>query len=127
MTEYKYARIPLSKIPEEIINQYDILAIAHGGFVMMEIQEGMYGLPQAGIIANKQRKVHLLKYGYYESSTKDLYTHTTKPTTFTLVVDGFGICTTSRADLDHLHQALNAKYTTTIDRSGAIYLGMMLK
>ena len=57
---------------------------------------------------------------------KGLYKHTTKPITFTLIVDDFGICTTSRADLYHLHQALNAKYTTIINISGALYLDMTL-
>ena len=45
MTEYKYARIPLSKIPEEIIKQYDILTIAHAGFLMMAPKHG-YKLSQ---------------------------------------------------------------------------------
>ena len=37
MTEFKYAQIPLSKIPKEIVKQYDLLAITHDGVVMMEI------------------------------------------------------------------------------------------
>jgi hypothetical protein len=28
----------------------------------------MYGLPQAGILANKLLKKHLAKYGYFEQS-----------------------------------------------------------
>ena len=30
----------------------------------MEIQKGMYGLPQAGKIANDKPKLHLAKFGY---------------------------------------------------------------
>ena len=44
-----------------------------------------------------------------------------------LVIDDFGICTTSKQDLDYLHQAINAKYTTTINTIGSLYLRMTLK
>ena len=60
-------------------------------------------------------------------ATKGLYKHTIKHTTFTLVVNEFGIYMTSLTDLNHLHQALNAKYLITINISGSLYLGMMLK
>ena len=127
MQEYEYARVPLAKMPAEIVDQYNLRDLSHEGYIMIEIRRGMYGLPQAGILANIQLQTHLRKFGYYETKTPGLYRHTTRPTTFTLVVDDFGICTTSPADLAHLHGALNAKYTTTIDRTGALYLGMTLK
>ena len=87
----------------------------------------MYVLSQSVILTNKQLKARLLQYGYYESATKGLYKYTTKPTIFTLVVNDFVICMTSCTYLDHLHQALHAKYTTTIERSRSLYLGMTLK
>ena len=52
MTEYEYARIPLSKIPKEIIKQYNLISISHEGHVMIDIRMGVYGLPQASILIN---------------------------------------------------------------------------
>ena len=36
------------------------------GTVYIEIQKGMYGLPQAGMLANKLLKRRLAKHGHYE-------------------------------------------------------------
>jgi hypothetical protein len=57
-------RIPLTSIPQTIIDQYELLAKAHKGFVLIEISKGMYGLPQAGILAFNQLKTHLSTHGY---------------------------------------------------------------
>ena len=58
----------------------------------MEIQKGMYGLPQAGKIANDKLKLHLAKFGYKPAPiTLGLWSHQTRPLQFSLVVDDFGI------------------------------------
>ena len=59
MDRYDYMKLPLDINPEEIIQQYNLRNFQHKGFVYMEIQKGMYGLPQAGIIANDKLKLHL--------------------------------------------------------------------
>ena len=48
MYRYEYMKLPLEIIPEEIIQNYKLRNLAHNFFVYMEIQKGMYGLPQAG-------------------------------------------------------------------------------
>ena len=48
MDIYEYMKLTLDIIPEEIIQQYNLRNLAHKGFVYMEIQKGMYGIPQAG-------------------------------------------------------------------------------
>ena len=54
------------------------------------IKRGMYGLPEAGIIANKLLKKRLLKSGYYKTQfTPGLYRHVWQPIVFSLVVDDF--------------------------------------
>ena len=60
---YEYMKLPLDIIPEEIIQQYNLRNLEHKGFVYMEIQKGMYGLPQAGKVANDKLKLHLAKFG----------------------------------------------------------------
>ena len=64
MNRYQYMKLPLDIIPEEIIQQYNLKNLAHKGFLYMEIQKGMYGLPQAAKIANDKLKLHLAKFGY---------------------------------------------------------------
>ena len=51
MNRYDYMKLPLDIIPEEIIQQYNLKNLAHKGFVYMEIQKGMYGIPQAAKIS----------------------------------------------------------------------------
>ena len=64
MKIYEYMKLPLEIVPEEIIQKYNLRNLEHKGFVYMEIQKGMYGLPQAGKIANDNLKVHMAKFGY---------------------------------------------------------------
>ena len=45
MAEYEYMRIPLSLIPQVIVDQYNLLPLVHNGFVMVEVRKGVYGLP----------------------------------------------------------------------------------
>ena len=53
MERYEYMRLPIALIPTEIIEAYNLLPLVHNGYVYIEIRRGMYGLPQAGILANK--------------------------------------------------------------------------
>jgi hypothetical protein len=53
LTRFEYMVINLSSLPQEIIDEFGLLELAHDGRVNIEIQKGMYGLPQAGILANK--------------------------------------------------------------------------
>jgi hypothetical protein len=44
--------INLASLPQKTIEKYDLNELAQDGKVYIEIQKGMYGLPQAGILAN---------------------------------------------------------------------------
>jgi hypothetical protein len=50
---FEYMVINLSSLPQEKIDKYDLKELAQDGKVYIKIQKGMYGLPQAGILANK--------------------------------------------------------------------------
>ena len=44
-------KIPITQIPDEIITEYNLRHKVHtDGAVYIEIQKGMYGLPQAGML-----------------------------------------------------------------------------
>jgi hypothetical protein len=54
MSQYEYMRLKLLDMLEDIIEHYKLHDIATpDGYVYCEIQQGMYGLPQAGIIAQE--------------------------------------------------------------------------
>ena len=85
-------KIRYNKIPQEIINAYNLDAIAYDGYIYMEIRKGMPGLKQARRITNKRLVNHLDNYGYAPvCHTPSLWRHHTRPILFTLVVDDFGI------------------------------------
>ena len=60
----QYMRTPLSTLPEHAIQQYKMREHAKNGFVYVEIRNTIYGLPQAGALANKQLKEKLKPHGY---------------------------------------------------------------
>jgi len=98
MVEYKYMRIPLSIIPDISIQLYNLLLLASSSSVMVEIQRGMYELPQAVILTKKQLRTHLESHGYSQvANTHDLFHHATRNISFTLGVDNFGSNTQQKA------------------------------
>ena len=50
---FEYMQLPLNLIPEEISLIYKIHCIADDVWVYIEIQKGMYGLPQVRLLGNK--------------------------------------------------------------------------
>jgi hypothetical protein len=46
---FEYMVINLSSLPQETINKYDFIELSQDGKVYIEIQKGMYGLPQAAL------------------------------------------------------------------------------
>jgi hypothetical protein len=87
---FEYMVINLASLPQETIEKYDLNELAQDGRVYIEIQKGMYGLPQAGILANELLQRNLAKDGYRPTThTHGLWTHDTRPILFSLVVDDF--------------------------------------
>jgi hypothetical protein len=60
----------LKDIPPKFVKIYNIKKIAApDGTIYVKIQKGMYGLPQAGILAQNLLKEQLNKHGYHQSPT----------------------------------------------------------
>jgi hypothetical protein len=127
MTEYEYMRIPISAIPDDIIEEYNLRVFMHNGHVYAEIRKGMYGLPQAGRLANDRLVETLAPFGYRSCLvTPGLRKHDTNSVVFTLVVDDFGVKYTDKADAEHLMNALKQTYEVTEDCTGSRYLGLTI-
>ena len=85
-------RMPIELIPPEFSQAYNLSEKVQNGYVYMRIVRGMYGLPQAGMLANNLLKERLEKHGYIEMTrTPGLFMHKTRPIWFTLVVDDFRV------------------------------------
>jgi hypothetical protein len=117
MKRYEYMRLKLVDIPEEIIEEYKLREIVTDeSYVYCEIRKWMYGLPQAGLIAQELLEQQLSKVGYSQSKIiPGLWTHETRQTCFTLVVNIFAIKFTKMENAQHLIEALKQDYTITID------------
>ena len=104
----EYIRLKIDDIPDKIIAQYSLRTkVTTEGYIYMEVNKGMYGLPQSGLMANKLLEKRLNKNGYYQSKlVPGLWVHETRPIQFTLVVDNFGIKYEHESDARHLMKVL---------------------
>jgi hypothetical protein len=124
---YEYMKIPLALFPEWTKKQYNLDTQARDSFVFLEIRRAVWGLPQAGILANKFLRKRLAPHGYYECvNTPGLWRHATRPITFSLVVDDFGMKYVGKEHADHLIKCLKEKYKLTEDWTGNLYCGITL-
>ena len=120
-------RISLRDIPDEIIKEYKLNDIATNGAVHIMIMRGMYGLPQAGLLANELLEKRLNKAGYRQSKlVPGLWKHDWRPVQFTLVVDDFGVKYVGKAHAEHLKKTLESSYGVTTEWEGKRYIGITL-
>ena len=119
----EYMRLKLDIIPNKIIDHYNLRDLADkDGWVYIKIRKGMYGLPQAGILANQLLEKRLAKKGYYQCQhTPSLWWHVWCSIIFCLVIDNFGIKVTNKTDMIHLKEALEEHYTESVDWEGTLF------
>ena len=92
LDQYEYMRIPFSLLPNEIITLHNLKERESNGWIYVEIRKGIYGLPQAGILAHKNLSKVLTAANFYPAvHTPGLWLHKTRPIQFSLVVDNFGV------------------------------------
>jgi hypothetical protein len=118
--------INLASLPQETIEKYNLIELAQDGKVYIEIQKGMYGLPQAGILANELLQRNLANDGYRPRHTHGLWTHDTRPISFSLVVDDFGVKYVGREHAEHLMTCIKKNYNIPSDWNGTAYCGLTL-
>jgi hypothetical protein len=120
----EYAKIKLSNIPEEIIQEYNLHEKATpDGWVYIWCTCSMYGLPQASSLGHDLLKQRLNAAGYHQSPIiPGLWKHNTRPIQFTLVVDDFGVKYTSHDNANHLIDTLKQYYDVLIDDTGKEYV-----
>ena len=93
LKRWEYIKLRLTDIPTEIVKEYNLEQMAtKDGSVYIEVRRGIYGLPQAGLLAQEQRIEHLKDHGYYQSKlVPGLWHHETRPINFALIIDNCGV------------------------------------
>jgi hypothetical protein len=116
-------QLRLSDMLDNVIAHYHLRNIATpNGYVYCKICQGMYGLPQAGIIAQELLAKRLKEHGYTQSkTTPGLWTHEWRPITFSLVVDNFRVKYIKEEHAQHLlHMAQKILYMLVRKGGGKI-------
>ena len=127
MARPEFMRLPLTIIPDEIKKKYELQDLAADGWVYVRISKGMYGLPQAGLLANELLSKRLKAAGYYQCQfTPGLWRHVWRPITFALVVDDFGVKYQDEVHAKHLLKTLEKYYKVTVDWKGELFVGIQL-
>jgi hypothetical protein len=120
-------KMPLVLFPEWIKKQYNLDTHAVGGFVFLEIRHVVWGLSQAGILANKLLQKwlapHILRMCEH-AGIMVTYAHLI---TFSLVIDNFGVKYVGKEHAKHLIKCLKEKYKLNKDWAGDLYCGTSLK
>jgi hypothetical protein len=129
MSRFEYMKmLVLSRFPDEIVQKYNLNALAVNGWVYIEIRKGMYGLKQAVLLANQLLQTRVAPFIYYPARhTPGLWLHKTQPIFFTLVEDDFAIKYVGKQHADHLKNAVLRTYELTTDWTAMVYSGMTLK
>jgi hypothetical protein len=105
-----------SAVPGSTPNNYNLKFIAIDGWVYLEIRKVIYGLKQAGLLANQLLQKRLEPYGYYPARhTQGLWLHKSRPIAFTLIVDDFAVKHVRQENAHHLRNALLRNYEITTD------------
>jgi hypothetical protein len=124
----EFIQIKLTDIPDKVIKEYKLREIAtKNGSIFIRAKRGMYGLPQAGLLANKLLKKRLNKHRYQQSKwVPELWKHDTRPIQFTLVVNDFGVKSVGEEHAQHLKNALKEHNKLTCNWTGKRYIGITL-
>jgi hypothetical protein len=125
---FEYMVINLSSLPQEKNDKYNLMELAQDGKVYIEIQKGMYGLPHAGILANELLQCNLANDGYQPTQyTHGLWQHDTRPISFSLVVDDFGVKYVGRENTENVMECIKKNYNISSNWKGSAYYGLTLE
>ena len=114
------AKMKIESFPEDLIEHYKLCKkVDENGLLFIRVEQGMYGLPHAGIIAQKLLEERLTKHRYRQSDhTPGLWIHDWRPISFSIIVDDFGVKYVGREHADHLIKILEEFYVVDKDWEG---------
>ena len=121
-------RIPLRHYSPSLLSELGLTPFvqtdrAGHPFLFADVKKCIPGLPQSGLLSQLRLLSHLESHGYHETDTPMLFRHVSRPISFTLVVDDFGIKYSDIVDYEHLRACLEEQYEVTGSPVGTQYLG----
>jgi len=118
-------KINFKCFPPDIIDKYNLNSIVHNGYIYCKIKKGMYSLKQAALLAYNYLVEKLAPHGYRPiPHTIGMWKHDTKPISFCLCVDDFGVKYSNKNDVKHLLAALRQTYKVSTDWEGKKMCGL---
>ena len=81
--------------------RYSNTILWRGDRCMVQIDRGIYGLPQAGKLAQEQLVKHLATHRYVPAAATECLFHHVERNVFTLIVDDFLVKYTIKEDADY--------------------------
>ena len=96
-------------------------------YVLFRADKTIYGLKESGKLSNNRLVPLLHKFGFVETPTPCLFRHLTRPITFVLVVDDFGVKYQNRDDFDYLVHALSSCYHVKAHPLAHKFLGFTIQ
>ena len=102
--------------------------IVDDGWLQFEIVKGMYGIPEAGRLANDMFRARLKKHGYIKATqTPGYWKHLWEPISWTFIVDDFGFKYTNKRHVYELLKIMSQWYVMKMDWPGTSFRGITLK
>ncbi len=125
MAQCKYMR----GMPNDVIKHYNLTdLVTPDGYIYCKIKKGMYSLPQARIIAQQLIEKQLQQHRYRQcKTTPGLWKHNTRPISFILVIDNFGVKYVGEENTQHLLETVRQFYKCLCDCDSERYCGLTIK
>jgi hypothetical protein len=95
-------------------------------FLLFRIDKTMYGLKEAGKLSQLRLISHLAAHGFFETTTPCLFRHVSRPITFVLVVDDFGVKYHHQDDFAYLVSILSLAYHCKAHPVSSKFLGFSI-
>ena len=69
LPRHEYLCIESKFLPSTVIRQHDLQQFVHNNAILLQVNKGMYGPPQAGLLAQQRLITHLASEGYHQTDT----------------------------------------------------------
>ena len=128
--QYEYMVIDINEVPDDIISEYNLTSFLtpNTNKFYVEVTGALYGMKQAGYIANKDLVNYLESNDYMQAkNTPCLFKHTTDDIEFSLITDDFLVRYGNKQSADKLLKIMSEKYPMTHDWSCVKYAGLNIK
>jgi hypothetical protein len=95
-------------------------------YIIFRIEKTMYGLKEAGKLSNLRLVSLLQSFAFHQTDTPGLFRHASRPITFVLVVDDFGVKYHRPSDFAFLVSCLSTLYHVKAHPIASSFLGFSL-